>query len=65
MPKVSRDSASQVVDYGMALDHSEELDGYTVNFVTIRVDSDLTPLLAGLPGGSCPAPTGAFCRRAV
>lgn len=36
MPKVSKESASQVRDFGLAEDRSEELDGYSVSFVTIR-----------------------------
>jgi hypothetical protein len=56
MPKVSRASASTVQDYGIAEDRFEDLDGYTVNFVTIREDQDLAPMLAGLPGGQCPCP---------
>jgi hypothetical protein len=56
MPMASRESASQVKDFGVAEDHSEQLGGYTVNFVSIRADHDLAPLLAGLPGGRCPCP---------
>ncbi len=56
MPKASRDSASRVEQHGPAEDRSEELDGYTVNFVTLSQDMDLAPMLAGLPGGHCPCP---------
>jgi hypothetical protein len=56
MPKVSRESASKVEDYGPAEDRSEDISGYTVDFVSIRQDSDLAPLLKGLPGDSCPCP---------
>jgi hypothetical protein len=56
MPKTSRDSVSRVRDFGVAEDRSEDLGGYTVNFVSIRADNDLAPLLAGLPGGQCPCP---------
>jgi mannose-6-phosphate isomerase-like protein (cupin superfamily) len=56
MPKVSRETAAQVDDHGPAEDRHEDLDGYTVNFVTIREDSDLTDLLKGLPGDSCQCP---------
>jgi mannose-6-phosphate isomerase-like protein (cupin superfamily) len=40
----------------MAEDRGDKFDGYTVTFTTIREDSDLTPLLKGLPGDSrqCP-----------
>jgi mannose-6-phosphate isomerase-like protein (cupin superfamily) len=55
MPKVSRESA-QVADHGMVEDRHEEIDGYTVNFVTFRQDVDATPLLKGLPGDKCSCP---------
>lgn len=51
MPKASKDSVSQVKDFGVAEDRSEDLGGYTVNFVSILADHDLGPMLAGLPGG--------------
>ena len=56
MAKASRDSASQVRDFGVAEDRSEDLGGYTVNFVSIRTDHDLGSMLAGLPGGHCSCP---------
>jgi hypothetical protein len=56
MPKTSRDNVSLVRDFGVAEDRSEDLGGYTVNFVTIREDHDLAALLAGLDGGQCPCP---------
>ena len=55
MPKASRESA-QVDDHGMVEDRHEEIDGYTVNFVTFRQDVDATPLLKGLPGDKCSCP---------
>jgi len=55
MPKVSRESA-KVEDHGPVEDRHEELDGYTVNFVTFREDISSAPLLKGLPGDSCPCP---------
>jgi hypothetical protein len=56
MPKVSRITAPDIVDYGPAEDRGDHLDGYTVNFTSIRADMDLTPLLKGLPGDSCQCP---------
>ena len=56
MPKTSRDAVSEVVDHGPVEDRTEHFDGYTVNFVTIKQDSDLTPLLKGLPDDSCQCP---------
>ncbi len=56
MPKVSKDSVTEVRDYGVAEDRTGDLDGYTVNFVSIRQDHDLAPMLSGLPGGRCSCP---------
>jgi len=56
MPKVSKDSAAHVEDHGVAEDRREDLDGYTVNFVEIREDMDLAPMLRELPGGQCRCP---------
>jgi hypothetical protein len=56
MPKLSKQSASLVDDFGVAEDRHDDLDGYTVNFVTIRETHDLAPMLAGLPGGKCSCP---------
>ena len=56
MPKVSKDTTDKVVDFGVAEDRSSDLDGYTVNFVTIKQTHDLAPMLAGLPGGNCSCP---------
>jgi hypothetical protein len=56
MPKVSRESASGGGDYGIVVDRSEDLDGYTTNFVTFREDVDHTPLLKGLPDDRCQCP---------
>jgi glyoxylate utilization-related uncharacterized protein len=56
MPKVSKDSASRGGDFGMVVDHAEDLDGYTVNFVTLREDIDHGPLLKGLPDDQCQCP---------
>ena len=53
MPKVSRESATNVADMGAAEDRGEELDGYAVTFVTIRQDADLAPMLKGLPDDRC------------
>jgi hypothetical protein len=56
MPKVSKDSATQGGDHGLVVDRAEDLDGYTVNFVTFREDIDHTPLLRGLPDDRCQCP---------
>jgi hypothetical protein len=44
------------MDLEIAEDRSCGLEGYTVNFVTIRQDADLAPMLAGLPDGMCQCP---------
>ena len=64
MPKASRANASQVKDFGIAEDRSEERGGYTVNFVSVLADHDLGPMLAGLPGATVPVRTGAMWSRA-
>ena len=56
MPNVSQRTAAHVDDYGVAIDRHEDLDGYTVNFVSIRESHDLAPMLKSLPGGSCSCP---------
>jgi glyoxylate utilization-related uncharacterized protein len=56
MPKVSKHSAAQVDDYGPVENRHEEVSGYTIEFVSFRQAIDGTPLLKGLPGGSCGCP---------
>ena len=56
MPKVSSETATTVQDFGVAIDRSAELDGYTVDFVTITETHSLAPMLAGLPDGRCHCP---------
>ena len=56
MPKVSMESAAHVEDHGIVVDRREDLDGYTVNFVTFHEAVDGTPLLKGLPGDRCQCP---------
>jgi mannose-6-phosphate isomerase-like protein (cupin superfamily) len=56
MPKVSKDSTENVADYPVAEDRSSDLDGYTVNFVTIKESHSMAPMLASLPGGHCSCP---------
>src|ERR1700761_2542229 len=55
MPKTSKNTAP-AHDIGPALDHSEDLDDYTVNFVTIKQTHSLAPLLKGLPDDACQCP---------
>ncbi|HYZ80839.1 MAG TPA: cupin domain-containing protein [Solirubrobacteraceae bacterium] len=56
MPKVSKDSAAQHHNHGPVEEWSEDIDGYTVNFVSFGVDIDSTPLLKGLPDDLCQSP---------
>ena len=56
MAKASSTTADQIKDFGVALDRSSQLDGYTVNFVTITQSHDLAPVLAALPTGKCTCP---------
>jgi hypothetical protein len=39
MAKVSRDTASQVREFGPVTDRREEMEGYTVQFVSFAADS--------------------------
>ena len=55
MPKVSKQSSEPNTDMpGRAW--QKDLDGYLVDIVEVEVDTDLTPLLAGLPNDECPSP---------
>ncbi len=60
MPSLSQSTAPRVEDFGPAVDCSGELADYTVNFVSIRQDADLAPMLQTLPGGHCPCPHWGF-----
>ena len=56
MPKVSKEHIANVDDYGIVEDRHEDVDGTTIQFLTIRQDVDATPLLRGLPNDSCTCP---------
>ncbi len=56
MPKVSKQSASTVGGAGPVEDRSEDIDGYTINFVSFGADIDGTPLLRGMPDDRCQCP---------
>ena len=56
MPRVSKASATRGGDHGVVEDRSDQLDSYTVNFVTFRQDVDATPLMKGLPEDRCQCP---------
>lgn len=50
MPSVSKDSAAQHADHGPVEEWTEDVNGYTINFVRFAVDIDSTPLLKRLAG---------------
>jgi hypothetical protein len=56
MAKTSKETTPITLDFEIVEDRACALDDFTVNFVTIRQDHDLAPLLAGLPGGKCQCP---------
>ena len=56
MAKVSKATADKVEDFGVAEDRSSTIEGYAINFVSIRQTMDLAPILAALPGGNCSCP---------
>ncbi len=56
MAKTSKETTPTTMDFEIAEDRSCELEDFTINFVTIRQDHDLAPMLAGLPGGMCRCP---------
>lgn len=56
MPKVSSETAQNVVEFPVAVDRSSDLEGYTISFVSIRETHDLAPMLAALPDGHCTCP---------
>jgi hypothetical protein len=56
MPKVSKESAAEHHDHGPVEEWSEDIEGYTVNFVSFGIDMDGTPLLKGLQDDHCQCP---------
>ena len=56
MPKISKESAPNVEDFGPATDLSGPLDDYTVDFVTIRQEHSLAALLQGATRRQLPVP---------
>src|SRR6476469_5009410 len=56
MLKVSKESASRIEEPGPLTASMEELGDYTVNFLTMHQDMDMSPLLRGLPGDLCHCP---------
>ena len=66
MPKVSKQSAAHVEQYGPVEDRHEDVHGYTIDFLSFSEDIDATPLMTGLPERQLlRARTGATCSRAA
>lgn len=56
MPRASQATAPIKADYDVASESTAHLDGYTVQFVSLRADHDLAPMLKGLPDDACQCP---------
>ena len=56
MPKVSKESATQGGEYGPVTDRADDIEGYTVSFMSFHEDIDATPLMKGLPDDRCQCP---------
>ena len=56
MPKVSKETAAKAEDFGVGKEWSQVLDDQHISFVTTTADSDLTPILQGLPNDQCQCP---------
>jgi hypothetical protein len=64
MPSVSKDSAARVQEVpGVAHDHSDDIDGYTVSFTSFLGDVDGAPMLRGLPDDLCQCPHWGYVLR--
>ena len=55
MPSASP-SRTELVDHGLVEVATSELDGYTVDFLTIKQPVDMSRMLRGLPGDACQCP---------
>jgi hypothetical protein len=56
MPKFSKDSATRTEDPGPLTATFEEAGEFTVNFMRLKTDLDVSPLLRGLPNDLCSCP---------
>ena len=56
MPKMSKTTAPNVEEFGPSTEWHDELDGYKASIVAVGEDTDLTPLLQGLPNDQCQCP---------
>jgi hypothetical protein len=55
MPKVSKETASNVADVGPMENRSEQLGDFVVAFSTFHEGGDATPFFKGLPDDRCQA----------
>jgi hypothetical protein len=56
MPKVSKQSAAHVDQFGPVEDRHEDVHGYTIDFLSFSEDIDAAPMMKGLPNDSCSCP---------
>lgn len=56
MPGFSKETASNVGEFGPVIDRHEEIDGYTVTIVSFAAEIDGAPLLKGLKDDLCQCP---------
>ena len=56
MPAISRDSAAHIQNQGPVEYRHDDINGYTIGFVSFAVELDGTPLLKGLPDDLCHCP---------
>ena len=56
MPKTSKATAPDGQEFPVGHERTDQLDGYTVGFVTLDEAHDLAPMLAVLPTGRCECP---------
>jgi hypothetical protein len=55
MPRISPD-APELTDFGIVEVRTAELGGYTVDFLTIKQQFDMSVMLRGLPDDRCQCP---------
>ena len=64
MPKVSKETASQVVAVEGYEGRMEDVEGgYTIAFERYSADADLTPFFDGLPDNRCQSPHWGFVMK--
>jgi len=56
MPKFSRETAPEVIEFPIGKDLTARFDHLTYQFTSFTADADGVPLLKGLPGDMCNCP---------